>query len=113
MATEAEIVGDGDLDRLLGDVLDVWHVVEIAVRIRAVEVERRRDRARLQHLARDHSLDSAGGAEEVAGRPLGGGDLDLTRVGAERAAEKRERGGAGVSAEGGDAEETLAAAAYI
>mmetsp|Transcript_25434 Transcript_25434/g.74982 ORF Transcript_25434/g.74982 Transcript_25434/m.74982 type:complete len:504 (+) Transcript_25434:228-1739(+) len=77
---EAEVVGDSNLDGLLGDVLDVRHVVEVAVRVGGLVVDRRRHDARLEHLAHDRRLDAARRTQEVAGGALGRRDLHLVGV---------------------------------
>src|SRR4029077_5684270 len=59
------------------DLLDsggVWDVVEIAVWVGHVLVERRRQQAVVQREHGEDRLDSAGGAERVPGRALCGRD---------------------------------------
>src|SRR5688500_20134120 len=53
-----------DLDLLLAR--DVRDVVEVALRVRVLEVDRRRDDALVDRLCADEGLDRPGGAEEVA-----------------------------------------------
>ena len=57
--------------RLAGGVGDV---VEVALVVGVVEVERGRDDAVVDGHGADDQLDAAGGAQQVAGGALGGGD---------------------------------------
>ena len=63
----------------------VRHVVEIALGVGRLVVDRRRDDARLDRHRRDGGFQAAGGAEEVAGHRLRRADGDLVGVLAEHA----------------------------
>src|SRR5215211_7375964 len=78
VAAEAERVGDPDPDRSLARL--VGDVVEVALGIRVVVVDRRRQRVAVDREHREDRLDRARGAQAVAGGALRGGHGRLTRV---------------------------------
>jgi len=72
MATESEAVRHHHVDvRIAGD---VWRVVEIAVRIGVLEVDRGRDHAPEQGQGTDDQFDAAAGSERVPQLALRAGD---------------------------------------
>src|SRR5216683_3752757 len=81
VSAEAEGVVQSSGDRHFARL--VWHVVEIALRIRILVVDRRRDEICLNRLGADGHFDGAGGAEHVSGGALGGADGQFSRAVAE------------------------------
>ncbi len=81
MSAETEGVGDAERDgRLDGH---VWRVVEVALRVRGVEVDGGGDDALAQRKYRGDGLGGAGGAEHVARHALDAGDVGAVGVLAE------------------------------
>ncbi len=84
MTTEAKAVAhrivDLALDRLVG------RVIQIAVGVGSLIVDRGRNRLRFDRLAQDHRLDAAAGTERMPKRTLGAADLGLVRRGRQRRA---------------------------
>mmetsp|Transcript_27917 Transcript_27917/g.56195 ORF Transcript_27917/g.56195 Transcript_27917/m.56195 type:complete len:211 (-) Transcript_27917:878-1510(-) len=74
---KAEIIGDRNLDRHIRDVLDIRHVVKVAIRVRRFIVDCRRDRIGLQNFAANCSLDAACSTEQMSDCPFGGAHLEL------------------------------------
>ena len=83
VAAEAEAVGDGGAHRLRHPLLG--HVVQVAGRVRLVEVGRRRVELLVERLGHDHRLRPAGAAEQVADHRLGRRYLEPVGVLAEHA----------------------------
>ena len=75
VSAEAEVVRDRDVD--LAGLRDVRRVVEVAIGIRVLVIDGRRDHARVDGHHAGGRLDAAGGTQEVTGHGLGRGDGDL------------------------------------
>ena len=78
VAAEAEVVRQRDIDVDLPRL--VRHVVEVALRVGSLVVDRRRNGIPLAGEDRQDRLDRAGGAEAVSGRAFGGGDGGAPRL---------------------------------
>ena len=78
VAAEPERVRDADLDLLVPRL--VRDVVEVALRIGRVLVDRRREDAALEREDRERRFDRAGGAEGVPGRSLRRRDRRAVRL---------------------------------
>src|SRR6266849_3953207 len=81
VAAETERVRQGHLD--VGLARLVGHVVEIALRVGVVEVDRGRQQAAIDREDAGRRLDGAGGAQQVTVHRLGGADREVTSVVAE------------------------------
>ena len=84
MAAETERVADGSTHRKRS--ARALHIVEIALRIVLFEARRHVDIALFDGLCENHSLDTAGSAEQVTDHGLRGADRELIRRRAESAA---------------------------
>ena len=80
MATETEIVRHRDLKRRVGHILDVRHVIEVAIRVGRLVIDRRWHHLLLEHLTADSRLDATSCSKEMANRTFRRRDLDLRRV---------------------------------
>ena len=75
MAAEAEAVGHGRVEACARGL--VRRVVQVAVRVGVLEVDRRRNHAVANRQHGEHQLDAAAGAQQVAQLALGAGDAHV------------------------------------
>src|SRR5262249_30086606 len=77
MAAEAEAVGDGTAHALLAG--PIRHVVEVALRVGLVEVDRRVNHPLPDGQGAGDEFHAAAGAEQMADHALGAADRELLR----------------------------------